>query len=212
MLTVNRNKDWENNLTLFKADIPKAPNDSRLNYYIGTELVSNTSTHEGNPVVKKQLIEEGIKYLRQSIAIYPKYQDAEAEIGNAFFQINVNDSAEYHDLKALELKPNDPLATNNLAGVYFVTSQYYKAIDLCKNAIKVNPNYYNAYSNIGLCYYRMKKFDSALMHLYAARAISPSFNNACENLILVHTALGNADSVAKYKAVLEQIKADAPQP
>jgi len=58
----------------------------------------------------------------------------------------------------------------------------------------------------------MKKFDSALMHLYAARAISPSFNNACENLILVHTALGNADSVAKYKAVLEQIKADAPQP
>lgn len=212
MLTVNRNKDWENNLTLFKADIPKAPNDSRLNYYIGTELVSNTATHEGNPVVKKQLIEEGIKYLRQSIAIYPKYQDAEAEIGNAFFQINANDSAEYHDLKALELKPNDPLATNNLAGVYFVTSQYYKAIDLCKNAIKVNPNYYNAYSNIGLCYYRMKKFDSALTNLYAARAISPSFNNACENLILVHTALGNADSVAKYKAVLEQIKADAPRP
>ncbi|NCX96266.1 MAG: hypothetical protein EBX41_07610 [Chitinophagia bacterium] len=206
----NRNKDWDTNYTLFKADVPKAQHDSRLLYYLGTEMISTTAVHEGNPQVKRKLIEDGIQYLRQSLAVNPQYDDAQAEIGNAFFQIGQYDSAEIHDLRALKIKPNEPLTTNNLAGVYFVTNRYRDAIDLCKNAIKVNPLYYNSHSNIGLCYYRLKKYDSALYYLYQSRAINSNFSTACENLVLVYSAMGVQDSVKKYQSELIRIKnADA---
>lgn len=198
--TINRNSDWENNLTLFKADVPKSPNDARLAYYYGTEIVT-TAMHEGNPVEKKRMVEEGIPYLRKSLAIYPDYENALSELGNAFFHHNENDSAEIYDKKALALNPNSSLTLNNLAGVYFVTHKYPLALEICRKSIELNPKYVDAYSNMGLCFLNMGLVDSSLHYLYTAISINANFKGAYENLVLVYRRLNNADSVKKYEAM-----------
>ncbi len=208
-LVVDRNADWLDNITLFRADVPKAPNDSRLTYYTGTELVATVSKNEQTPEAKQQKIEEGIKYLRQSINTYPGYTDAHASLGDAYFRIAKPgspelDSAEVHGKKALELNPKYALAINNLAGVYFVKNNYAKAMDMCRQALVVNPNYINAYSNMGLCYLRMGKLDSSLYVLYKAVALDPNFVGSYENLMLTFKAMGKMDSVKKYEALMHQ--------
>ncbi len=42
-LTIARNNDWKDNYTLFKTDLANSPNDSRLYFYVGDELVETNS-------------------------------------------------------------------------------------------------------------------------------------------------------------------------
>ncbi len=77
-MTFSRNADWLDNLSLFKADVNKSPNDSRLAYYYGTELVTRAD-HEGNPTVKQQWLSDGVVALRRSLSIYPTYENALAQ-------------------------------------------------------------------------------------------------------------------------------------
>ncbi len=204
-LTVARNNDWLDNLSLFKADINKSPNDSRLAYYYGTELVT-VASREGNPAVSKPMIEEGITNLRRSLAIYPEYEGSMSELGNAFFHVNQNDSAEIYDKKALERNPKSPLTLNNLAGVYFVTQRYPLALEICKKSIELNPEYVDAFSNEGLCFLHMGKPDSSLFYLYKAMAINPNFPGTYENFIITYKTLGKPDSASKYQAILNKVR------
>ena len=209
-ISFNRNKDWYDNETLFTADVEKAPNDSRLTYYMGTELVATKSKEMESKAAKDTVIRHAINFLRKSIDIYPQYTDAQASLGDAYFNIAAPgspdlDSAEVHGRKALEINPKYALAINNLAGVYFVKTNYLKAMDMCKQAIAINPNYINAYSNMGLCYLRLGKFDSSLTVLYKSMSLDPNFTGTYENIILTYKALGKQDSVAKYTAILKQL-------
>ncbi len=197
-VVVNRNTDWLDNYTLFKADVVKAPNDSRINYYLGTEMIVTNSKAEGNPEVKNKIIKDAMVYLNQALKIYPDYTDANASLGDAYFRLAIYDSAEKYDKRALEINPKYTLGINNLAGVYFMTQKYEKALEVCKKAIILNPEYVNAHANIGLCYMNMGKNDSALISLYKAVSLDPNFLSAYENLSLVYRAMGKPDSVAKY--------------
>ena len=203
-MDVDRNKDWMDNYTLFKADVKKAPNDARIAYYLGTEMIATNAKQEGNPVVRKQIIEEGLTYLKQALRVYPEYADANASAGDAFFKLEQFDSAEHYDKRALEIDPKFTIAINNIAGVYFMTNRIEKALEVCLKAVEINPNYVNAYSNIGLCYMRMAKYDLALQNLYRAVALDPSFTSSYENIALVYKALGKQDSVNKYNALAKQ--------
>ena len=204
VITFNRNMDWFDNYTLFKADAPKAPNDCRLSYYLGTELATTIAGEEKDPVKQKKIVKDGIALLYKSLAVYPDYNSAHASIGNAYFHIQQNDSAEVHEKRALELNPKDAITINNLAGVYFTSNKYPLAIKLCRDALELNPGYVNAYANIGLCYLHMGKLDSSLISLYKAVSVDPTFPTSYENLALTYKALGNADSVKKYEAKAKQ--------
>ncbi len=219
-LTFTRNFDWVNNYTLFKADIDKRPNDSRLAYYLGTETATSVADKAAEEFqkanaadkdvvakaneIRKQKVLEGIQILYKSLAVYPNYSSAHSSIGNAYFKIQMNDSAEVHDRRALELNPNDAVTINNLAGVYFTSHKYHNAIDLCHRALELNPKYVNAWSNIGLCYLHLGKADSSLMALYTAMSVDPTFTGTYDNFVLVFKAMNQPDSVKKYDALAKQ--------
>jgi tetratricopeptide (TPR) repeat protein len=203
-IVIDRNKDWFDNYTLFKADINKRPNDCRLSYYLGTEIATTKAGEAKDPAEQKKLTKEGIDLLYKSLAVYPDYDNAQASIGNAYFHIQQYDSAEFHEKRALELNPKDAITINNLAGVYFSSGKYPLAIKLCHDALDLNPHYVNAYSNIGLCYLHMGKLDSSLINLYKAVSIDPNFSGSYDNLALTYKAMGQMDSVKKYEARAKQ--------
>ena len=203
-ITINRNSDWFDNYTLFKSDVSKSPNDSRLFYYLGTEMATTVAGEEKDPGKQKKIIGDGIGYLYKALAIYPENDNAQSSIGNAYFHIQKYDSAEVHEKIALTLKPDDAVTINNLAGVYFSTQQYPLAIQLCYRALELNPQYVNAYANIGLAYLHMGRLDSSLISLYKAVSVDPNFTTSYDNLALTYKAMGKLDSVKKYEALAKQ--------
>lgn len=206
MLVTSRNKDWADNATLFKADVTNAPLSSRMNYYLGTELVTETAAKEGNPAVRKQIIEDGIKYLRSALVINKDYDDAHAAMGDAYFKLGIYDSAVLHGKKALELNPKFVVAMNNLAGAYYMTNKVDTAIMYCHRSLIASPTFVNGYANLGLCFAKTRQFDSSLYYLYKAISIEPAFASSYENMQYTYQALGKMDSVKKYKQLFEEVR------
>jgi hypothetical protein len=104
VLTINRNADWADNLTLYTADIEKAPQSVKLNYLLGMEYLA-IAKEEKDPVRQQHGMADGIRYITKSLAIYPDYDDAQSELCDAYFRSARYDSAEVHGKLSLKLNP-----------------------------------------------------------------------------------------------------------
>lgn len=200
-LTTTRNTDWKDNDTLFHADLKKALKNSRLNCYYGREIVKNAMDTEKDPAKQRQLIIEGISYMKNAIKIFPDYRDAYSNTGYAYFTIMNYDSAEVYLLKAFQLNPNGIDQIKNLALLYFFKKNYTKAIELFKDEIALSPGNVEPYSNIGTCYQNSGRVDSAIYYFKMAISVDPKYTKAYENLAITYNSIGMPDSAKKYQII-----------
>ena len=203
-ITIERNSEWSDDYTLYKSDVIKAPENARLNFYLGTELEDKIAPQEKDPAKHKQLLEDAITYLKKAIQIYPGYDLAEWNLGQTYFLNLQYDSAEVHDLRALQLIPGNPNVLYNLSTLYFVQKKYPQSIECSRKLIELDPKNIFTYGNIGLAYLNAGKYDSAIYYSNLAILIDPRFNGSYEILASVYKAIGNSDSSGKYLAIAQR--------
>jgi len=172
-MTINRNADWKDNYTLFKTDLAKSPNDSRLYFYYGDELIENVFAAEKDPAKQQQIAAESIDNLRKSVSIFHGFTDAHTELGKAFFYANMYDSAIAHYDTAIAQSPYQSIAANNLGSLYMRQGRYRDAITSYLLAIKINAGFGQAFYNLGSCYSQIGQVDSALWALNIGTQLSP---------------------------------------
>ncbi len=184
--TFARNAEWESNATLFSADLAKSPDNCRLNYYIGNELVENVLPATTDSAKRKEVLAEGIQCLTKAIEIYPKYTDAHTELGTAYLNALNYAAAEEQFKIAISQSPYQSIAANNLGTVYLRTDKIPEAIAAYKLAIKIKADFVQAYCNLGSCYARQKQFDSAIITLNQCLAVDPNYSEAYMQLGLAY--------------------------
>jgi len=96
--TIARNFEWKDNLTLFLKDVHSAPNSARTNHAAGVMSLF-LSQKDSIPANKEKYWQDAINYLRIALQIYPKYADANLEIGKAFMLKSMPDSTEKYWVK-----------------------------------------------------------------------------------------------------------------
>jgi tetratricopeptide (TPR) repeat protein len=208
-LTMARNTDWQTNAILYKTDADKAPNDSRLNYYIGNDMVENEYTAEKDTIKKKEMLNESINYLKKALSIFPDYTDAHTELGTAYLYALNYDSAEYHYLRAIKLSDYSSIAANNLGTVYMRTGRLHQAVPYYKMAIKIKADFAQAYYNLGCCYMNMKNADSSLYCLRAALQFDPNMPGVHQQIGLVYYFTNRFDQAEpEFKLALQQNPGD----
>lgn len=99
--TINRNKDWENDITLDIRDVKTVPNSAIANQRCGTAYINlGDSVKLGridsipDTAMSQKYIAMSIPYFQKAIQIYPKYAFAYLNCGVAFLQLNKLDEAE----------------------------------------------------------------------------------------------------------------------
>ncbi len=208
-LTFARNAEWKDNSILFKADLAKSPENGRLNYYVGNELVENVFPAEQDTTKKRAILAEGVARLNKAIEIFPKYTDAYTELGTAYLNMMKYDSAEKQFRTAISQSPYQSIAANNLGTVYLRTDRIPEAIAAYKLAIKIKADFVQAYCNLGTCYARIKQFDSAIMSLNQCLAISPGYSEAYMQIGLAYYFSNKfAEAEPYFKKALELNPAD----
>lgn len=197
VLTVARNNDWHDPERLFTADIKHAPNNYRLYYYLGTELINSGSDGSYTPENAKKL-NDGIAYLKRSITIYPDFPRIYSEMGNTYFILGLLDSTLKYNSIAIRMDPMDTFSINKLAGVYFKKQLFRESINLCRKAISFDSSYSRGYRNIGICYLKMEKYDSAIYEFKRSLLIdkTPAVYGF---LNIAYKQLGQYDSARKYE-------------
>jgi protein O-mannosyl-transferase len=203
-ITVSRNRDWESNYILFKTDAAKAPQNARLRYFLGYELVKTMVPKEKDPAMQRQMNEDAIDYFKQAIQIYPEFADAYANAGFVFFNLGGYDSAAYYDQAALRLRPQFADVWINLAQAFFTTRDFRRGIVVCRQAMEAVPRDARLYANISAGFGSIAVYDSTIYYAKAGIAINPEINELYQNIAFSYKITGQPDSAAKYEAIAQR--------
>jgi len=178
-LTVARNMDWESSYTLFRHDVAKSPNDSRLHHHFSVAIDVLTPL-ETDSVKRHELEDESLWHLRKALEIYPEYEDALTAISHAYSSRQRYDSAALSLQKALAINPKNTTAINDLGYVYFNSGRYTQALTYFKElaGIEVSPAVLFAYYNQARTFTKLKAYDSVILYSNKTLAIDSVFADA----------------------------------
>lgn len=180
--TIDRNKAWKNDLSLFTTDVQTSVNSAKSNCSAGGKLIEEAQKPENNSnkIVHDQMVTQAIVYLERAIEIYPNYIDALNLLGNAHFELNFDmQKSLYYYAKVLKINQTHVIANGNARivlqnAVGLLTAKSTNntpdnIIEACRDIIVVQPQFGEAYHMIGTMYGKYKKeLDSALLYLEKA--------------------------------------------
>ena len=200
VITFARNMDWKSSYTLYSADVAKMPENTRLNYYVASELQKKCGA-ETDTVKIKEYNDKSLAYLKKSLQIYIDNTDAQAEIGAAYFRAHQFDSAKKHLLIALKLNPKKSNALANLGTLYLTLNDYANALTYYRMTNIWDPRNVVAQFNGAVCYYQMHKPDSAIMGFKNTIILAPDFYNykSFEFIAITYRDIGKMDSARMYE-------------
>ncbi|WP_121667089.1 tetratricopeptide repeat protein [Mesonia aquimarina] len=144
--TIDRNKDWENYLVLYRNDIKHLENSAKANVMLANEvsvLIENTN----NSYHKRKLIDEALKSYKTALKIDPKYGAAL----NNLASIHIKYFNDYNSALPLLLRAeenNRDVTFLNIALTYYNLGDYEKAVPYFTKAIERNPDNEILYDNL----------------------------------------------------------------
>lgn len=231
VLTFNRNAEWENNDTLYAADIHKAPGSTKLNYFIAAHITleKEISKYPAGSPERKKVLDSAYVLLKRSLAIYPGYADAMHKLAQVFADSGKPDSANIYYQKAIKIFPASPLYHNNYGTLLFNQGKPDEARKEFETAVKWNPGYADALNNIANAYgteagnllreaqkdsldphrndaLARQKFETSLTYSLKALQYNPDYAPAYITTAITYGNLGNQAEQQKYQALAEQAK------
>jgi tetratricopeptide (TPR) repeat protein len=161
--TIDRNKTWKDDFTLFTTDVKTSSNSAKCNVSAGGSLYEYAITLKGEQ--RKKLLSQARNYVFKGIEIHPKNSQAWLLIGNIAFEQNDLEYTKFAYDNCLKLAPQYQLAINNynqLAIKLWQQKKFAQCIEIMKqlpasSQAKTENRYYVADS-----YLQQQKLDTAI--------------------------------------------------
>lgn len=221
--TIDRNRDWKSDNTLFEADVKTVPNSAHMLYYHAGMIAKPDSLKMMSPDQKMITLQKSEQELLKALQIWEPFPNVHGLIARIYKDMGNYDKAIFHYNRTLSLNNNDPTAFNNLATCYFETGRLPQAEFNFKKAVEISPICYaDAMCNLGSVYGTMGeinlqqgKQDSA--KIYFDRAIGlfnqtlgcdASYENAYKFLGFTYRTLGDSVKFRDYMFQYDQVVAN----
>ena len=169
-LSIARNMEWESGYSLFSADVEKSPNDARLHHHVAIAIKKEVIPLETDPNNVRLWSNEVFWHLKRSVEIYPGFELALVDLGRAYQERKMYDSAEYCFEKAMVLNPSDNALMNNLGNLYFESGNYDKALSYFRKTALLTNDVKHSSFNLALAFLKLKEYDSTIW--YGRRALA----------------------------------------
>ena len=170
--TIWRNPVWKNSFSLYQADISKSPKSAKLNYHYGLELVKRGIDNKTQQ--DKKYLAEAKQQFEKSLSLYPKYADAHAQLGLAYYRTKQKDLAMASYEKSLQFNKNNAKVYSNMGIIYFEAQQLKKAEEVYRKSIKIDPRFVDARRNLGSVLAMQGQFPEAIEHFKQAILYEPN--------------------------------------
>jgi tetratricopeptide (TPR) repeat protein len=210
-ITIARNADWKDTVTLFSKDIVKAPESALLNYNYANELKAELAARETDIRKKNAILEKAVVHYQKALEIYSGYDEVLEQLGLAYYYLG-NDSDAFNFIsKAIEADPLRSTAYNSLGTWYFEKAKNYeKALELYLYAVQLNPNYIDGWRNTGAAYGTLGQLEKALDAFKRVLLLDPQNVTVLNFMSQTYKSLGdqnNADVYAeKARAAANEIQ------
>ncbi|MDR1951097.1 MAG: tetratricopeptide repeat protein, partial [Bacteroidales bacterium] len=111
--TINRNRAWKNDLTLFTTDVKISKNSAKVNVSAGGKLTEYAETLPDG-FKKQEALNQAHQYLHKGVELHPKNHQAWFLLGNCCREMQRFDEAYIAFTNALLINPNMKETQNNV--------------------------------------------------------------------------------------------------
>jgi tetratricopeptide (TPR) repeat protein len=191
-LTFQRNRDYRDELTLWRDAQTKYPTGARAHNNVGEILY------------RQGKMDEAIACFREAVRLLPNYIDALNNLGNSLTeQGDVKGALQFLDL-ALRLKPGYSETLNNLGNAYYKLGHKEDAVVKYREAIKARPGFADPHNNLGVVIAELGQNDEAIKEYEIALRLKPDYLDAHYNYGNVLNQVGRkAEAVAQFETALK---------
>jgi protein O-mannosyl-transferase len=204
-LTMDRNKDWKDEYTLFKsaADIG---DDSYRAHATFAWLSYRTSLNEKDPVQRKEYLQDARKEFEWAIRVYDKRQSDWFNLGVVCNALGDTLSAEKAFEGAYKADPKEVNGCYNLGVIYYRRKDFSTAVKYWEEGAARNPGFENISFMLGLTYQQyLNNPTAAIRHYENFYRINPGNRDVVNNLMMCYNAIGNTAKGNEYAAKLAQM-------
>ncbi len=196
--TLRRNADWKDNLTLFRADVAKAPASVRLNNGAASELYQYLQgTDSLSEAEMASVLDEVERHSRAAIAVRPNPVSF-LNLGNAAAARKQYEEAVRHYEEALRLAPNYGIIRLNLARTYATwgrvegqqNNNLQRCAELLEKAIEYGTSEPEVLLDLGTAYGLMGNNEKAIHWFEQVVQRDAGNTTAWRNLALAYRAIG----------------------
>lgn len=207
--TFMRNAEWEDNITLFSADVNNAPNSAKVHYYLGNSMLTEVLTDKTRPERDDYLLKSKSEF-HKAVAINPKFHTAWYDLGLIYKELKQPDSAIYVLEKAIanapeninmdkkqkgKVKTMDKTAVNAMSVLGTVYGEQkndaVNALKYLEMTATYNPNDIANLANLGIAYAMNGRFQDAIATFNKVLAADPNNKQAYQNLAGVYYQMGD---------------------
>lgn len=201
-LTISRNTDWKDELTLYAADMPYLENSAKANFIYATNLRTSVIERLKAGVPRDQVRPDAeicIRHFKRATAVYNHYPDAWNNLGEVFLLVlNEPDSAIRYFKEATRTNPEFTAAYYNLGYTYQVTNQPEKAIPEYEKALELQPYEIRAMSNLAQLYQKTGQTEKAVQLNEDIIIIEPTLDIPYINLGTYAMRNGEPEKALEY--------------
>ena len=122
-----RNRDWQNDLTLFQAAVKAEPDSAKAHHNLGVTLQELGRFDEAN-----------IQF-REALRVFPGYAESAFCIGQIYQAKGLDNGAISWYRKALAIAPSNPRANENLCSLLLRRNEFAAAEAACRHGLRFAP-------------------------------------------------------------------------
>lgn len=189
--SINRNRVWQSNETLFLTDVKTVPGSARANTYAGVALIK-LCDEAGTDSLKHYYAAESIHYFKIAEGIKKDYITTLLNMGVAYSRLDSLDAAEQVWARARIIDPGN---ANFKVYDQYLGEQYYTrgmaaavknnlaaCISDLERSVKYDPKNANAWYNLGGACFTSGRYEEAKKYWEKTLAVNPNLNDAANGL------------------------------
>jgi len=161
IVTINRNADWKDDITLWLKTVRVAPKSFRAHYNFG------------NVYSRKGLYNQAVDEYKKALQIRPNSSKAYNNLGFVYSKMGFLEKAIDEYQKAVHIQSDNARFHANLGIVFRKKNLLEKAIIHHEKAIKIDPHLYDSYDDLGMIYRRKYQYDKAIFIYKQAIQMDP---------------------------------------
>ncbi len=219
-MTMQRNRDWRDEHSLWHAALRTAPLMPRVHLYLG-------NAHK-NAAMSAPCVEQANAYWQQALASYRRTIELDPmgelglrglnNVGAVHFMLDDIDAAESAYQRAVGLDPHYADARVNLGSVLHERARrrtvrdavqrelLLESVRAYERALRLSPNHPLAYANLGLAYFDLGEFERAGQAYERAYHINPADFRLLNNMGNLHVSLSMVHTGERSRAHLLQAR------
>jgi len=205
-MTIDRNKVWESDYTLFTTDVQTSQNSAYGNLVAGKQFYFKAKEIKDS-TERKKYFDLAITHLTKATVIHPRYVNALFFLSEAHYAYNENYQKSLEYLLRLEkLSPDNVDVQYRLGAIYAkYTNDWDNAIKHLKRSLELKPDNFTAMSNLAAVYANSQRYAESIQWFEKMNQLQPNNKEVLSNLRSIYMLLNDQAKVAEYDLKLQQL-------